>query len=64
MRFCENTDGTIFPKTKKSPTKGGAFKMFALGDLAFAGLIGYDFFAGLLVDHFHGQTHLAAIIET
>jgi hypothetical protein len=54
MRFCENTNDVIFPKTKKSPTKGGAFKMFALGDLAFAGLIGYDFFAGLLVDHFHG----------
>ena len=26
MRFCENTDGAIFPKTKK-PHQGGAFKM-------------------------------------
>ena len=48
---------------KKAPPKAGLFKMLALGGLAFAGLIGCDFFAGFLVDHFHGQTHLAAIVK-
>src|SRR5210317_1227048 len=48
---------------KKAPPKAGLFKMLALGGLAFAGLIGCDFFAGFLVDHLHGQTHLAAIIK-
>jgi hypothetical protein len=48
---------------KKAPQNAGLFKMYIAGGLAFAGLIGCDFFAGLLVDHFHGQTHLAAIVK-
>ena len=53
----------IWPKTKKAPPKAGLFKEFVVGGLTFAGLIGHDFFAGFLVDHFHGQTHLAAIVK-
>jgi hypothetical protein len=26
MRFCENTDGVIFPKTKKAPPKAGLLR--------------------------------------
>ncbi|WP_375247861.1 hypothetical protein, partial [Planktomarina temperata] len=37
---------------KKAPPKAGLSKMFGLGGLVFAGLIGCDFFAGFLVDHF------------